>query len=113
MHELSLTQTIIDTVLETAAGQPVQRVVLEIGQLSGVLPESIEFCFAACTAQTPLAATQLELVVIPGRGRCRDCGHEMDLDLPYGLCDLCGSLAIAVIAGQSLVIKTLEILVCV
>ncbi|MFM7470316.1 MAG: hydrogenase maturation nickel metallochaperone HypA [Nodosilinea sp. LVE1205-7] len=113
MHELSLTQTIIDRVLETAAGQPVQRIVLEVGQLSGVLPESIAFCFAACTAQTPLADAQLDLVVTPGRGRCRDCGHELELEVPYGICELCDSLAIAVIAGQSLVIKTLETLVCV
>ncbi|MBU6229149.1 MAG: hydrogenase maturation nickel metallochaperone HypA [Cyanobacteria bacterium REEB459] len=113
MHELSLTQTIITTVLEVAAGQPVQRIVLEIGQLSGVLPESIDFCFAACAAQTPLAGAQLDLVVIPGRGCCRDCGHQMDLDIPYGMCDRCGSLAIAVIAGQSLLIKSLEMLVCV
>ncbi len=67
MHELSLTEALIDTVLTLAAGQPVQRVVLEIGELAAILPDSMAFCFAACKAHTPLAETVLDIVIQPGR----------------------------------------------
>jgi len=112
MHELSITQTIIDTVIAAAQGAPVQRITLEIGELSAILPDSIQFCFEACTPNTPLAGAELEIQTIPGRGRCRSCGHEMPLDMPYGICDQCDSLAIDIIAGQGLVILSMETVPC-
>ncbi|MEB3252903.1 MAG: hydrogenase maturation nickel metallochaperone HypA [Cyanobacteriota bacterium] len=107
MHELSLTEALIDTVLTLAAGQPVQRVVLEIGELAAILPDSMAFCFAACKAHTPLAETVLDIVIQPGRGRCRACGHEQAMEFPYGLCQRCDSPALAIIAGQDLVVQTI------
>ncbi|TVP68177.1 MAG: hydrogenase maturation nickel metallochaperone HypA [Leptolyngbya sp. LCM1.Bin17] len=113
MHELAITQTIIDTVAQQANGVPVRRVVLEIGQLAAILPDSIQFCFDVCARDTPLEGATLDIIEIPGRGRCRHCGHEMSLEMPYGICDLCDSLAIDIIAGQDLVIKTMETVLCV
>lgn len=112
MHELSITQTIIDTVIDAAQGASVQRITLEIGELSAILPDSIQFCFDACTPNTPLAGAELEIQTVPGRGRCRACGHEMPLDMPYGICDQCDSLAIDIIAGQGLVILSMETVPC-
>jgi hydrogenase nickel incorporation protein HypA/HybF len=113
MHELSITQTIIETVIEAAQGAPVQRIVLEIGELSAILPESIRFCFEACTPNTPLAGTTLDILTVAGRGRCRACGHEMAMDIPYGVCELCDGMAIDIISGQGLVIKSMETALCV
>jgi hydrogenase nickel incorporation protein HypA/HybF len=112
MHELAITQTVIDTVVQQANGVPVRRVVLEIGQLAAILPDSIQFCFDVCAQNTPLAEATLEIIEIPGQGRCRRCGHEMPLDIPYGVCDVCDSLEIDIIAGQSLMIKTMETALC-
>ncbi|NJL45732.1 MAG: hydrogenase maturation nickel metallochaperone HypA [Leptolyngbyaceae cyanobacterium SM2_3_12] len=112
MHELALTQTILETVLNQAQGATVQRVILEIGQLSAVQAEAIRFCFEACVPGTPLAATRLEIIEVPGRGRCRHCGHEMALDIPFGVCEVCDSLALDLIAGQDLMIKSMEIAQC-
>jgi hydrogenase nickel incorporation protein HypA/HybF len=112
MHELSITQTIIDTVIEVAQGAPVQRITLEIGELSAILPDSIRFCFEACIPNTPLAGAKLAIQTVPGRGRCRACGHEMTLDMPYGICDQCDSLAIDIIAGEGLVILSMETMPC-
>lgn len=112
MHELSITQSIIETVIETAQGAPVRRIVLEIGELSAILPDSIAFCFEACIPNTPLANATLEIVTVPGRGRCRHCGHEMAMEIPYAVCDRCDRMAIDIIAGQTLVIKSLETTLC-
>lgn len=112
MHELSVTQTIIEMVIEAAQGAPVRRITLEIGELSAILPESIQFCFEACIPNTPLAGANLDIIMVPGRGRCRTCGHEMALDMPYGICEQCDSLAIEIVAGQELVLRSMETVLC-
>jgi hydrogenase nickel incorporation protein HypA/HybF len=112
MHELSITQNIIEIVTQQAHGQPVLRLRLVIGQLSAILPDSIRFCFEACTPGTVLEGAILEIDEIPGRGQCRHCGHEMALDIPFGICEQCDSLEIDIIAGQDLLIKEMETAVC-
>ena len=108
MHELGITRSVVAICSEQAGGRTVNRVRLEIGKLSAVLPEAIRFCFDVCIQDTPLADAQLEIVEVEGRGRCLDCGRELDLDQPYGVCS-CGSRAIECIAGQELNIKEMEV----
>jgi hydrogenase nickel incorporation protein HypA/HybF len=110
MHELSLTETLIDLVQEQVQGAQVQRVVLEIGQLSAVLPEAMQFCFTACCAGTSLAAAQLEIVEVPGLAHCQDCGASVALEQPFGLCDRCGSLNLHIVQGQDLLLKSIELI---
>ena len=45
MHELALTREIVDIVCKAANDRRVHKVTLEIGRLSCVMPEAIEFCF--------------------------------------------------------------------
>ena len=108
MHELSITQSIVEIAGEHARDAKVIRVTLEIGKLSLVVPDAIRFCFEICTQGTPLEGAELEIIEIPGRGRCRRCGAEMALADLVDQC-ACGSLDIEPIAGQDLKIKEMEI----
>ncbi|KZL49130.1 hydrogenase maturation nickel metallochaperone HypA [Nodularia spumigena] len=108
MHELGITQNIVAIVSEHAQGAKVQRVVLEIGQLSAILPDAIEFCFDICTQGTVLVGAVLEIREIPGLARCRECGAEIHLDKPFGVCG-CGSVQLDLIAGEELKIKEIEV----
>jgi hydrogenase nickel incorporation protein HypA/HybF len=108
MHELGITQTIVAIALEQAGQAKIHRITLEIGKLSAILPESVQFCFDVCCQGTALAGSQLEILEIPGLGRCGQCGHEMPLDLPFGVCD-CGSTDLQIIQGNELTIKELEV----
>ena len=59
MHELALSQSIVELVLERAAAErlrTVTRVVVEVGAAAGVDPEALRFCFEAVTEET--AATR-------------------------------------------------------
>lgn len=108
MHELGITQNIVAIVSEHAQGAKVNRLVLEIGALSAILPEAIEFCFDICTQGTVLVGAILEINIIPGLARCRTCGAEITLDKPFGICS-CGSVELDLIAGEELKIKEIEI----
>jgi hydrogenase nickel incorporation protein HypA/HybF len=108
MHELGITQNIVAIVSENAQGAKVTRIVLEIGELSAILPDAIEFCFDICTQGTVLAGAILEIRKIPGLAKCRDCGAEIHLDKPFGVCS-CGSVQLDLIAGEELKIKEIEL----
>ena len=108
MHELGITQNIVAIVSEHAQGAKVNRVVLEIGALSAILPEAIEFCFDICTQGTVLVGAILEINIISGLARCRTCGAEISLNKPFGICS-CGSVELDLITGEELKIKEIEI----
>jgi hydrogenase nickel incorporation protein HypA/HybF len=108
MHELGLMQHIVETCGAEARGAKVERITIEVGALSGVMPEALAFCFEVCIEGTPLAGSRLEIVRLPGRARCRGCGAGFELnDLLQG-CG-CGSYDLEVTAGEELRIKQMEV----
>ncbi len=108
MHELGITQNIVAIVSEHAKGQKVSRVLLEIGKLSAIMPDAIRFCFDICSQGTVLEGSTLEILEIPGLGKCRQCGAEIALDKPFGICQ-CGSVQLDLINGEELKINEIEI----
>jgi hydrogenase nickel incorporation protein HypA/HybF len=112
MHELAITQEIVDSVVQRVAergGHRVTRLVLEIGKLSAVLPSAVEFCFELCAEDTPLAGASLVILQPPGVARCATCGQKLELEQPYGLCG-CGSSELQFISGDELRIREMEML---
>ncbi|MGH3503369.1 MAG: hydrogenase maturation nickel metallochaperone HypA [Nocardioidaceae bacterium] len=108
MHELSITQSVVDAVLEHTAGRQVTEVRLRVGRLSGVVPDAMRFCFDLATAGTPLEGATLEIDEVGGRAHCRDCDAEFELDDPILLCP-CGSADVQVIEGRSLKVASVEV----
>lgn len=108
MHELGITQSIVEICAERAAGAKVLRVTLEIGDLTAIMPEAIRFCFDVCTEGTALKGATLDVVAVAGRGRCRACLREMVMHDFLVRCE-CGSIEIDCIAGEGLRIKDMEV----
>jgi hydrogenase nickel incorporation protein HypA/HybF len=61
MHELALTREIVALVCKAADNRRVHKVTLEIGRLSCVAPEAIEFCFEAVAQGTLAEGAHLEI----------------------------------------------------
>ncbi|MBL29112.1 MAG: hypothetical protein CMM50_16390 [Rhodospirillaceae bacterium] len=66
MHELAVARDIVSMVEEVAAGRPVQRVNVEIGQESCVSPDALAFCFDIAAEGGAAAAASLEIARTPG-----------------------------------------------
>ncbi|MEM9542173.1 MAG: hydrogenase maturation nickel metallochaperone HypA [Cyanobacteria bacterium P01_E01_bin.42] len=107
MHELGITRNIVAIACDCARGAPIRRIQVEIGRLSAIESEAVRFCFDICAEETLAERAELEIIETPGRGRCRACDRELEMDLPYGRCT-CGSTQIEIIQGQELTIKELE-----
>ena len=108
MHELGITRNIVAIVGEAAKGRRVTCVTLEVGKLSGVMADSIAFCFDVVAKGTPLDGARLVIRQIAGRARCRDCGVEVDTPSLTTACG-CGSRNLDRLAGEELLIKTMEL----
>ncbi|HEV7419649.1 MAG TPA: hydrogenase maturation nickel metallochaperone HypA [Mycobacterium sp.] len=108
MHEMALTQSVVEAVCEHAAGRRVSSVRLEIGALCAVVPDAMTFCFELATEDTVAAGARLDLDVTPGIARCRSCDAEFELRDLFLLCP-CGSADIEVLAGRDLRILSMEV----
>jgi hydrogenase nickel incorporation protein HypA/HybF len=108
MHELGITQEIIDIASAKAEGAKVRRLVIEIGKLSAVLPDAVRFAFEVCREGTLLAEAELEIREPAGLARCRTCQGEVVLERPFGRC-ACGSSDLDWIRGDELRIMEMEV----
>lgn len=108
MHELAVTEDILSSIAEKCGDAKIARVVLEIGKLSMVQPQSLRFCFELCCAGTPLEGAELEIIETPGRAKCRACAEEVLLDKPFGRC-VCGNSDLEWVSGEEMRIKKVEL----
>jgi hydrogenase nickel incorporation protein HypA/HybF len=108
MHELSIAQSIVDTVCERAAGRPVHRVTIRVGALTAVVPEAMRFCFGLAVDGTVADGATLDIEHRPGAVHCRRCGADAELADLIPLCP-CGSADVAVTAGRELQIVSMEV----
>ena len=109
MHELGITRNIVAIVSEQAGNKKVNRVLLEIGKLSAIMPDAIRFCFDVCSKNTPLENAKLQIDEIPGVARCEQCANEFEIEQLFGRCE-CGSNHIQCIAGKEMKIKEMEVI---
>jgi hydrogenase nickel incorporation protein HypA/HybF len=112
MHELGITQSIVDIAVRTALDEGATRVrsvTVEIGELAGVVADSVAFCFEACREGTLLADAELIIETIPGKARCSGCGAESPVDQYTFACPACGAFTLERLQGEELKIREMEI----
>ena len=108
MHELTLTQNIVETVAAHAQGRRVRRVTLEVGVLTCVMPGALQFCFEVATLGTALEGASLDVIQIEARARCRACGDTFVQD-QFGESCHCGAHEFMRISGEELRVKQYEV----
>lgn len=107
MHELAIAESVVATVLERTEGR-VSVVRLRVGQMSGVVPDALTFCFELAAAGSRLEGAVLEIETQPGRAHCRSCDEEFLMDDALLLCP-CGSADAELLAGRELAVKSVEV----
>jgi hydrogenase nickel incorporation protein HypA/HybF len=108
VHELAVTQSVVDAVSEHVGTRRVVSVRVEVGTLSGIVADAMRFCFEIASGQTVLEGARLDIDERPGEAHCRDCGSDFTLADLVLLCP-CGSADVEVTSGRDLVIKSVEV----
>ncbi|QFQ95003.1 hydrogenase maturation nickel metallochaperone HypA [Streptomyces phaeolivaceus] len=107
MHEMSVALAVVDQVAEAAdrAGNvtAVRSVRLQVGELAGVVPDSLTFCFELACAGTLLEGAELVTEAVPGRAQCTACAHEWAVGMPPRLtCPVCDGTRTDLLSGREL-----------
>lgn len=93
MHEMSLAEGIRGIVEAQARAHGFTRVTrlrLEIGRFAGVEKPALEFAFDAVMRGSPAEGAALEMIDLPGRALCFDCGDPVEIDDRFAPCPNCG-----------------------
>jgi len=112
MHELSVAENILEIVRQNVPQgeeQNVKSIKLRIGAFSGIVPDSLEFCFSAITEGTLLKGALLDIEHIPLTGLCNTCATTDRLEYGIFVCPSCGSGDIKLLSGTELQVVEIEI----
>lgn len=112
MHEMSIAQNIIEIVDETLSkndGGKLKEIVVDIGELIAVVPDSLHFCYQALVQDTIFQDSKLTINIIPIRINCNSCKKVSQINKYSFYCPECDSSNIKVIAGEELKIRYLEV----
>lgn len=112
MHELSVTESILDIVCRHAAKAGAKRVVrihLVIGDLSSIVDDSVQFYFDFLSQETCAQGAALAFERIPVRVQCRACDHSWLPETADWTCPKCGKAQARVVAGNEFYVDSIEV----
>lgn len=112
MHELGIASSIFDIVKqyvpEKRAGQ-VRRVRVRVGEMAGVVPDSLLMCFDAVVANTPYRSAALDIEQVPMTGECAACGAAFSMAQPVFRCPVCRGIHVSLLSGRELLVSDVEV----
>ena len=109
---MALAEGVLDIVLSYAEQNEAKKVTeisILIGEMTGVVDESLEFCFTSLAKGTKAEDAKLVLKHIPLVARCLDCQHENKIERYNFTCQKCGSVRMETISGRELRVESLEV----
>jgi hydrogenase nickel incorporation protein HypA/HybF len=112
MHEFGIAQNILDIVRQAVPPDSlpaVRRIRVRFGQLSGVVPDSLEFCFGALVNETDMKQAGLLMEESPVISRCLGCGHQFTVEDFAFSCPLCDSSDLELVSGNELEVVNIEL----
>ena len=112
MHELPVTQALLDLVVERAAAAQAARVTdiyIEIGQLASYVDESVQFYWDIISGGTAAEGANLHFQRIPLSIQCTACGRSFQPDGRTFDCPDCGSERVRVTSGEEFQLVGLDV----
>ena len=111
MHELSIAQSLIESVRAEAAahrGARVTRIGIRVGDLSGVQADALQFSFDVIVRGTDLERATLDIERVPLQQHCERCARDFAVIDYVLVCPDCGA-STRTISGDELQMTYLEL----
>ena len=112
MHELAVTQNILDIVLneaKTAQANKITKINLVIGELSVIVSDCVQFYFDFLKKGNAAEAATIDFRLVPAELRCRDCQTDFNPQDSAWVCPNCQSTSLEVLSGRDCYIETMEV----
>jgi hydrogenase nickel incorporation protein HypA/HybF len=112
MHEMGIANSILEAVRAEARrfpGSHICKVGVRIGELAGVDPDSMSFCFDAMVRETDFEPLEIEIEYCSRRHQCRACQCIFPAPIEGARCPACGGTDSKFVAGDELELSYLEV----
>ncbi len=112
MHELSVTESILQLALEHAQKAQASKVTLinlVIGRLSSIVDDSVQFYWDTISEGTLCEGARLNFTRTPASLKCQDCQTEYSIEERLYPCPNCGSYNTRIIRGEEFFLESIEI----
>ncbi len=112
MHELGVAESIVNIALAKAGEAQASKVIkinLVVGELSGFVPDCIQFYFESLSKDTIAQGAKLHFESVPAELRCRDCSTVFQPQDTAWTCPKCAGRSIEIFKGRELYIESMEV----
>ncbi len=112
MHELAITQSMFDIVLKQAEqvhAKKVTQINLVIGEMTGVVADSVQFYLNFLTKDTIAEGVVVSIKMVPPKAQCRSCNQTFELKEFDWACPNCKGNIVEIIAGKELFVESIEV----
>ncbi len=112
MHELAITQSMLELVLEQAkeaGAKKVEKINLIIGEMSGYVEDSVRFYFDFLSKETIAEGAALSFTMVPATARCRNCGKVFKVKEFDWVCPNCSQTSLEITGGKELRVESIEV----
>lgn len=113
MHEVSIMESTLEIAINHAQAQKakeIKMIVMKIGELSGVIPQALEFAFEVVRENSIASNATLKIETIPVCCYCESCQKKF---YPGGYifeCPNCNQLSNNILEGKEIELSSLEII---
>ena len=112
MHEIGVVRSMVKTVTAFAEANQITdiaEIVVDVGELSLVIPRYVEDIYPRVVEDTFLKDTKLILNIIPGMAECDECNEVFNVVEHKGYCPNCGSFEKTILTGKDFLIREIHI----
>jgi hydrogenase nickel incorporation protein HypA/HybF len=112
MHELSLTEEILNIAIAKAReanAEKVTRINLVIGDASSIVGECVQFCFDFVSKASIAEGAKLDFQRIPLQMKCRNCDTVFSPERESWTCPQCQEWSVEIISGKEFYMESIEV----
>jgi hydrogenase nickel incorporation protein HypA/HybF len=109
MHELAVTQSILDIALKNAGTRKIKQINLVIGQFSSIVDDSVQFYWDIISKDTTAEGSQLHFQRIPGEMTCKQCGQVFRPKDDMFNCPACSSPFVRITRGEEFQVESIDV----
>ena len=112
MHELSITQSMLEVALEQAEkaeAKEIKKINVVIGAMTGIVEQCVQFYFKLLGKGTIAEEAALSFTRVSTTARCRKCGKHFEVEEFAWVCPYCGVNDLEITAGKELFVESIEV----
>lgn len=112
MHELSVTQGLLNICLEEGKKHNINRIKeinIKVGELTDLVPSCISYYFSIVAKDTIAENSKINIEKIPVAIKCKDCNYEGNLGKNNYVCPICKGTKYEITRGREFYLDTMEV----